>query len=451
MRRVLLIALLFLPSLAFAGKTYEYRLTNGLKLIVREDHRAPVVVSSVWYKAGGSYEHDGITGISHMLEHMMYKGTKRYGPGELVKIVSQNGGRQNAMTSADFTMYYQRLSANKLSISFQLEADRMRNLLLQKALFDKEQQVVMEERRMRVEDNPQGLTWERFNAAAFLNNPYHHPVVGWMTDIKHLSLKDLRKWYDTWYAPNNAVVIVVGDVNAAYVFNLAKKYFGPLKAGEVPQLKPRHEAPSLGQRAVTINVPAKLPWLVMGYNVPVLKTAEQQWKSYALDVLVGILSAGDSARFSRDLIREQQVAVSAFAQYGLYSLHSNVLVLGGIPAVNHSVTDLKNAFSKEMQRLQTTLVSSDELQRVKAQVIAQNVYQKDSMMRQAFDIGMPEMAGLSWRDSDAFVSRIETVTPEQIRQVAKEFLIPKQLTLGVLKPKPIPAPSGQATAARTQG
>lgn len=435
MYRILLIIILLIPSLAHASKVYENRLPNGLKLIVREDHRAPVVLVSVWYKVGGSYEHDGDTGVSHMLEHMMFKGTKRYGPGELVRIINQHGGRQNAMTSADFTMYYQKLSANNLPISFQLEADRMRNLVLNKKLFDKEQQVVMEERRMRVEDNPQGLTWERFNAAAFLNNPYHHPVVGWMSDIKYLSLQDLRNWYKTWYAPNNAIVVVVGDVKGAHVFNLAKKYFGPLKAGEIPRLKPRYEAPSLGRREVIVKAPAKLPWLVMGYNVPTLKTAEQQWKPYALEVLAGILDAGDSARFSKELIRKQQVAVSAGAQYDLYSLHGNVLALMGTPAVKHSVKDLKAAFLKEIRNLQTTLVSDEELQRIKAQVTAQNVYQKDSMMRQALDLGRPEVVGLSWRDSEAYVSRIKAVTPEQIRAVAREYLIPKQLTLAVLKPK----------------
>ncbi len=341
MLRFLLILLLFLPALAFAGNTYEYRLPNGLKLIVREDHRAPVLISSVWYKVGGSYEHDGITGISHMLEHMMFKGTRRFGPGQLVRIINENGGQQNAMTSRDFTMYYQRLSADKLSISFELEADRMMHLLLEKKAFNKEHQVVMEERRMRVDDNPQSLTWERFNAAAFVNNPYHQPVVGWMTDLKHLTLGDLQSWYDKWYAPNNAIVVVVGDVKAAYVYNLAKKYFGPLKAVNVPRLKPRNEIPSLGQRKVTVNAPAKLPWLILGYNVPVLKTSTAQWKPYALEMLTGILDAGNSARLSKDLIRKQQVAVSVGAQYSLYGLHSNVLLLEGTPSVNHTIAELK--------------------------------------------------------------------------------------------------------------
>lgn len=416
-----------------ATNTYEYRLQNGLKLIVREDHRAPVVVSSVWYKVGGSYEHDGITGVSHMLEHMMFKGTKRFGPGVLIKKVSDNGGQQNAMTSADYTMYYQELSADKLNLSFELEADRMRNLLLQQAQFDKEHQVVMEERRMRVDDNPQALTWERFNAAAFLNNPYHQPVIGWMTDIRHLTLADLKSWYTTWYAPNNAVVVVVGDVKHAQVFNLAKKYFGPVASSHIPKLKPREEVPSVGPKNVVVTVPAKVPWLVMGYNVPSLKTAKDQWKAYALYVLAAVLDAGNSGRLVSDLVRNKQIAVSVGSQYDLYSLHGNLLVLEGVPAAKHSNKELKNSLVKEIKHLQTTLVSKGELDRIKAQVIAHNVYRKDSMMRQAFEIGLPEVVGLSWRDSDAFVSRIKAVTPKQIQAVAKAYLQPQALTTAMLR------------------
>lgn len=425
-----------LSTIAFAaGNTYEYRLQNGLKLIVREDHRAPVVMSSVWYKVGGSYEHDGITGISHMLEHMMFKGTKRFGPGVLNKLINEKGGAQNAITSADFTMYYQKLSANDLQLSFELESDRMRNLVLEQSAYSKEHQVVMEERRMRIDDSPQALTWERFNAAAFLNNPYHHPVVGWMTDIKHLTLQDLTNWYQTWYSPNNATVIVVGDVKAAYVFNLAKKYFGPVKATEVPKLKPRENVPSIGPKKVIVNVSAKVPWFVMGFNVPVLKTAKDQWKAYALYVLVSILDSGTSGRLVNDLVRGNQIAVSVGSEYDLYSLHSNLLVLEGIPAANHSIYDLKKAFFDEITKLQKVQVTQAELERVKAQAIANNVYKKDSMMNEAFEIGYPEMSGLSWRDSDAFVSRIEAVTPEQIKEVANEFLLPKNVTFAILKPK----------------
>jgi zinc protease len=283
-------------------KTFVYKLDNGLQLIVRVDQRAPVVLSSVWYRVGGSYEHDGITGISHMLEHMMFKGTKKFGPGELIKIVSQNGGQQNAMTADDFTMYYQQFSADKLPISFKLEADRMRHLLLKAKSFAEEKKVVMEERRMRIDDNPQAVTWERFRAAAFINNPYHHPVAGWMTDIKHLTLNNLKNWYQKWYAPNNAVVIVVGKVDPQKVLALAKKYFGPLKPSQIIPPKPRTEVPTLGERVIHVSVPAKLPWLVMGYNVPTLVTAKPKWEAYALLVAGAILDSGNSSRFPRVLI-----------------------------------------------------------------------------------------------------------------------------------------------------
>jgi zinc protease len=436
MRWMIVLVFFCTPLVSFAIDTYEYRLQNGLKLVVREDHRAPTVVSSVWYKVGGSYEHDGLTGTSHMLEHMMFKGTKRFGPGQLNKIVNQNGGQQNAMTSQDFTAYYQELTADKLRVSFELEADRMKHLQLQQSSYDKEHQVVMEERRMRVDDNPQGLTWERFNAAAFLNSPYHHPVVGWMTDLRHLTLGDLKSWYHTWYAPNNATVVVVGDVKAAHVFNLAKKYFGPLKAVPTTTLKPRTETPSIGLRTVEVQAPAKLPWLVMGYNVPALKTTKDQWQAYALSVLAAVLSEGESARLSHDLVRGQRVAVDAGASYeGLYGLHSGLLVLEGTPTARHSVVALKAAFLKEISRLRDGWVGPAELKRVKAQVIASNVYKKDSMMRQMYDIALPEVVGLSWRDSRAFVSRIEAVTPQQIRQVAREFLTQSNLTIGDLMPK----------------
>ena len=193
--------------------------------------------------------------------------------------------------------------------------------------------------------------------------------------------------------------------------------------------------PSLGPRKTQVVIAAKVPWLVMGYNVPVLRTVDKQWKAYALYVLASVLEAGNSGRLDTDLVRGMQIAVSAGSQYGLYSLHGNLLVLDGTPSANHRIKDLKVAFLKQIKRLQTTLVSKAELQRIKAQVIAHNVYKKDSMMEQAFDIGVPEMAGLSWRDSDAFVSRIEAVTPQQIQAVAKQYLKTQALTTAVLRPQ----------------
>ncbi len=437
MRRILMVLMIImLPLLAQAKQmpTHEYHLANGLTLIVREDHRAPVVFSSVWYKVGGSYEHDGITGVSHVLEHMMFEGTHRFGRGQFMKIISNNGGQQNALTAYDFTAYYQKLSADKLWLSFELESDRMRNLLLTPQAFKKEVQVVMEERRLRVDDNPQSVTAERFNAAAYINAPYHHPIVGWMTDLKHLTVQDVKTWYRYWYAPNNAIVVVVGDVTPKEVLALAKKYFGPLKSEQLPKVKPRTEVAPLGTRTVVVKRPAKLPWLIMGYNVPVLTTAKQKWQAYALAVLSGVLDSGASARLNRDLIRGQQIAVSVDAGYNIYQRYNNRFTFSGVPAKQHTITELKAAFLAEIKRLQTTLVSQKELQRVKAQVIAENVYQKDSLMSQAMLIGMPEAVGLSWRDSDQFIRQINKVTPEQLQVVAKLYFKPKRLTVAILKP-----------------
>lgn len=434
MRCIIFIVLFIIPAFIFAEETHEYQLPNGLKLIVREDRRAPVVLSSVWYKVGGSYEHSGITGISHMLEHEMFLGTQRYKKGMFDKIVSENGGIQNAMTSSDFTLYYQQLAVGKLPISFELEADRMRGLLLQKKAFNKEKMVVMEERRMRINDNPQSLTWERFKAAAHVNNPYHHPVIGWMTDIQHCTIDDLRKWYRTWYAPNNAIVIVVGDVHPEQVYQLAKKYFGPLKQEKIPRLHPRTEVVSLGIRQVDVNLPAQLPWLVMGYNTPVLPTSKNRWEIYALDVAAYLLGGGDSSRFAKNLVRGRQIAVGAATQYNPFQLHNDLFVFAGIPTAGYSINQLKRAFLGQIKKLQTTLVDTQELERTKAQMIAGNIYDKDSIMNQAINLGVPEAIGLSWREGDRFVDHIKSVTPQQIQAVARKYLVPNRLTIAILHP-----------------
>jgi zinc protease len=430
---------LCMSSLTALGiNTTEYRLPNGLKILVREDHRSPVVLSSIWYKVGGSYEHDGMTGLSHMLEHMMFTGTKQFGPGVIDRLISQNGGVQNATTDNDYTVYYQQLTSDKLALSFQIESDRMKNLILAAPRFAREKKVVMEERRQRVDDNPQARTWERFNAAAHVNNPYHHMTVGWMNDIQNLTLDNLKDWYQDWYKPNNATLIVVGDVQPAAVFELAKKYFGPLSSSALPIVKPRKEIEPLGLRTVIVNGAAKLPWLVMGYNVPALGTLlpDQQWKAYALYVAAFILGGenSDSSRFSRDLIRGKEITVDASAQYEPYRKYDDLFVMMGTPAPGHQITELQQALQAQVDRLKTTLVSDDELNRVKTQIVAANIYEKDSLMNQAFDLGSPEVIGLTWKTADDFVKNIQTVTPLQIKAVAAEYLLPNRLTVGYLCP-----------------
>ncbi len=417
--------------------THEYKLDNGLKLIVREDHRAPVVISQVWYKIGSNYEHDGITGVSHALEHMMFKGTKMHPAGEFSRIIAENGGSENAFTGRDYTAYFQELEKSRLPVSFELEADRMRNLLLPPAEFAKEIKVVMEERRLRTEDDPQSLTYEQFLATAFLSSPNRIPVIGWMDDLKNLRVTDVRDWYQLWYAPNNATLVVVGDVQPDAVYALAKRYFGPLKAETLPPIKPRTEIPQTGERRIIVKVPAQLPYLIMGYKTPVLRTVSEPWEAYALDVLSGILDGGQSARLPSRLVRGAQVAAEVDAGYDLYDRLDNLFLLDGTPSQGHSVADLEKALRAEVQQLRETPVSSAELERVKAQVVANAVYQRDSIFYQAMQIGRVETVGLDWHVVDEYPDRIRAVTAAQVQQVAKKYLIDDHLTVAELVPLPI--------------
>ncbi len=433
---LLLCAGLFFPAFLWA-QVHEFRLDNGLKILVKEDHRAPVVVSQIWYKVGASYEHGGITGVSHVLEHMMFKGTEKHGPGEFSRIIAENGGRENAFTGRDYTAYFQQLEKSRLAISFEMEADRMRNLLLPPEEFTKEVKVVMEERRMRTEDNPHALAYEQLNATAFVNSPYHHPIIGWMEDLRSLEIDDLSLWYRRWYAPNNATLVVVGDVAPQEVHRLAKHYFGPLQPGELKPPKPRTEVPQRGLRRVTIRVPAELPYLIMGYKVPVLKTAGEEWEPYALEVLAGILDGGNSARLSRELVRGQQLAASAGAGYDLYAMRETLFLLDGTPAENRTIETLEKALRKEIERLKLEPIAPAELARVKAQVVAGKIYEQDSPFYQAMQMGTLETVGLGWQRMQEYSDRIQAITAEQLQKVARKYLIDERLTIAELVPLPL--------------
>ncbi|KAF0190628.1 MAG: peptidase M16 domain-containing protein [Gammaproteobacteria bacterium] len=416
---------------------HEFRLDNGLKLIVKEDHRAPVVVSQVWYKVGSSYEHDGVTGLSHVLEHMMFKGTKKYPAGEFSRIIAENGGSENAFTGRDYTAYYQQLEKSRLEVSFRMESDRMRNLLLKDDEVVKETNVVKEERRLRTDDQPKALTYEQFTSVAYLSSPYRIPVIGWMDDLDHLQIDDLRNWYQQWYAPNNAVLVVVGDVDPDAVLKLAKKYFGPLKPSKITPVKPRAEIEQKGERRITVKVPAELPYLMVGYKVPTLTTATADWEPYALDVLAAILDGGSSARFSKNLVRGTEVAANAGAGYSLDDRLQSLFLIDGTPAHGHTIAELEKGVYQQLDDLKTTLVSADELDRIKVQVVANEIYEQDSIFFQAMQIGTMETVGLDWRLLDQQVERIRAVTPEQVRDVARRYLVDTQRTVAILDPLPL--------------
>lgn len=442
--------LFFFPLYAFAQAVYPYRLDNGLTLLVKPDHRFPTVVSQVWYKVGSSYEHNGITGISHALEHMMFRGTKAYPSGKLSEIISEHGGIQNAFTDRDYTAYYQVLPADQLYISFQLEADRMQNLLLDKDLFTKEMKAIQEERRLRVDDVPEALMEEQFLASAYVSTPYHHPVIGWKSDLDHMTIDDLKSWYQHWYSPNNAILVVVGDVDPQKTFELAKQYFGKIPARPFTPLKPQKEIEPLGRKTVHVNVPAKLPSIVMGYPVPPLTTAKDPKTAYALLVLSQILSGGESSRLEKEMVRQKQIATAVQGSYDLYQRRNGLFILYGIPAQGYNVQDIKQHFLKHIEDLQQNLVDPKELERVKALTIAGDIFKKDSMQEQAMEIGVLESVGLSFKQADDYVKQIESITPEDIRQAAKTYLKPDRMTIGILNPLPIAPQSIPKTTPSTQ-
>lgn len=420
-----------------AERTFEHTLDNGMKIIVREDHRAPVMVSQVWYRVGSSYEHAGVTGVSHVLEHLMFKGTPKVPSGEFSKLISQYGGSENAFTSYDYTGYYQIMSANNLPLSLELEADRMTNAIMPDDEFAKEIMVVKEERRLRTDDKPNSVAYERFMAAAYLSSGYHNPVIGWMHDLDNMTAQDARDWYKKWYVPNNAILVVVGDVKSTEVFELAAQYFGPIPKGTTPKRPLNKEVTGLGERRLSVDIPAQVPALYIGYNTPGINTAENPTDIYALRMLAGVLDGGYSARIETEMVRNQRITTSAGAGYGGFSLGDTLFYLSGVPAEGHTIAQLETAFEEQIDRLQTELAEPEELERVKAQIISGLVYQQDSISSQANQIGRMESIGRSWKEADEMLDKLSAVTPEQIQAVARKYLIDANKTVTILNPQPL--------------
>jgi len=428
-------------TVSAAERTYEFKLDNGLKLIVQEDHRAPVAVVQIWYKIGSFAEYDGITGISHALEHMMFKGTEKVPPGRFSEIVAARGGNENAFTSTDYTAYFQTWSAENVALSFELEADRMRNLLLTDDDFSKEIRVVLEERRMRTDDKPTALLGEAARAAALQTSPYRQPVIGWAADIEGMKVEDLRSWYQRWYAPDNATVVVVGDVEPAKILELARQYFGPIPKQNVEPPRARPEVPQHGTKTLMMeSEKTRVPLLYMAYKSPVLTEALEagsdieEWEIYALDVLAETLDGGPSARLPRRLVREAAIAADVNVDYSSTDRLSNLFSFSAAPTGDHTLEELEQGIFEQIALLQTEPPSDAELERIKTRVVADNIYQRDSMFYQGMIIGTLESVGLDWRLNEQYVDKIKAVTPEQVRAVAKKYLIPEHLTIAKLVP-----------------
>ena len=434
---ILAVLAVSLVTLAQANP-YERMLQNGFKVIVKEDRRAPTAVHMVWYRAGSLDEVEGQSGVAHVLEHMMFKGTPNYGPGEFNRRVAAVGGRDNAFTSRDYTAYFQQVPKDKLEDVIKLEADRMWHLTLDEKEFAQEIKVVMEERRLRTEDQPGSLLNEQLHAVAFQSHPYRRPVIGWMNDLENMSVEDAKDWYNTWYVPNNATMVVVGDVDHQQVFNWAEKNYGGMPPGVLPKRKPREEPVQQGVRRLVVKAPADLPQITLAFKVPAVRDLAKDDDAFALDVLTSVLSGHDAARFPRVLVKETRLAVSADAGYDGIGRGPGLFYLSGSPSAGKTVAELESAMRAEVARVAREGVGEAELARARAQLVASEVFKRDSMFAQAMEMGQMETIGFSWQDSDRMIDRLKAVTAEQVKAVAGKYFGDEGLTVAVLDPQPMP-------------
>jgi len=416
---------------ALADHVSEVTLANGLKVILLENHKAPLVTFQVWYRVGSRDEESGKTGLSHMLEHMMFKGTAKVGPEEFSRIIAQNGGDDNAFTSTDFTAYFENMSADRVKIPIGLESDRMRGLLLREEDFKTERSVVMEERRMRTEDSPKAVLSEQLAAIAFQIQPYHWPVIGWMQDIARYTVGDLKKHYKTYYVPANAFIVLAGDFKKEAVLPMIEEAFGSTPAGTAPVQWQDKEEPQLGERRIVVRKEAQLASIEKAYHVPNLKEPD----SYVLEVIAALLSAGESSRLNQTLVRDKQLALSVSADNELVSRDPNLFSVSADVLPGKTADVVEKALLAEIKLLQEAPVGDRELEKAKNQLEAGFTFAQDSIFAQAMLIATYEIAS-SWRDADTYVPAIRAVSPADVKRVAQKYLVPENCVTARLDPIP---------------
>ncbi len=423
------VCLLLLPLQVFAGEAREYTLPNGLKVLMVEDHKSPLAVFQIWYRAGSRNEHSGKTGLSHLMEHMAFKGTPKFGSKVLSRTVQRTGGSDNAFTTKDYTVYFQKLPSGKIGLSIEFESDRMLNLLLDEKEFLAERAVVMEERRLRYEDDPQSSLYEEVVSAAFRVHPYHFPVIGWMQDLQGMEKEDLLDYYGKHYSPDNAVVIIAGDINPDELIEEIKAGFGGLKPGLQGKAHVSEEPPQRGEKRVYLKREAELPYVVVAYHTPSIPHED----AYALDVLSTVLSGGKSSRLYKSLVYERKIALDAFADYSGLSSDPFLFILGGTPAPGRDPALLEQALYEEVARLKGALTDF-ELDKAKNQIEASFIMGQDSVFYQAQLLGMFEMTG-GWRLRDSYIENIRKVSAGDIQRVINKYFGEENRTVGVLVPE----------------
>lgn len=428
----LTIALQFLSlqtTQAQPSKVQEVMLDNGLKVLLLENHKSPAVTFQVWYRVGSRNEQDGKSGLSHFLEHMMFKGTPDVGPEEHMRIIAKNGGRSNAFTMQDATVYFATMSREKIGVAIELEADRMANALLDGNYFDAEKKVVLEERRLRTEDNPASSLDEITTAVAYTVHPYRRPVIGWMGDIKNMTREDLKRHYRVYYAPNNAFLVVVGDFVSKEILTKIKTAFGKIPRGsDIPKVKIK-EVPQRGERRVNLKKEAELPLLLIYYHVPNLSSPD----SFALDLLTVILASGRSSRLHQDLVYRRRLARKVDADYSRLSVDPPIFSISAQAMPRKDSTEMERAIDHLLEQIRSKPVTDRELQKAKNQVESSFIFSQDSIFGQAMRIGRYEIAA-RWRLKDRYLAGIRKLTAAELLRVAKKYLDPDRRTVGVLIP-----------------
>jgi zinc protease len=428
------LAFILIPLLASAY-VKEYTLNNGLKVLIIEDDTVPLATFQIWYRMGSIDDPAGKTGISHFLEHMMFKGTHKHLPTEFSRIIQRNGGVTNAFITKDHTVYFQTLPSDRIGLSIKLESDRMTNLILDPVEVESERNVIKEERRLLVDDDPQSLLFENLLAAAFKAHPYRQPILGWMSDIAAITREDLYEHYRTFKSPDNAFIVIAGDVKAEDIMPEIKKAFGSIPANgkKIPRIKTEEPLQS-GERRIYLKKEAELPYILKAYHVPnFLDEYGLNKDIFALDVLASILSSGRSSRLHKSIVHEKRLALNAFAHYNGLRRDPFPIIFGGTAAPGRDIEELERAINEEIERIKTEPPSEREVQKAKNQVETSFVFAQDSNHSKALYTGMFEMLG-SWRLMDKYLEGIRNVTPEDVQAVVKKYLIDDNKTVGILIP-----------------
>lgn len=422
------IALILIPISAVAG-VREYMLDNGLKVLIIEDHKVPLATFQIWYRIGSREETSGKTGLSHLLEHMMFKGTPRYGSKVFSKIIQRNGGVDNAMTSRDYTMYFQTMSSDRIGLSVELESDRMTNLILDEKEVLSERDVVKEERRMRYDNDPQNALFETLMANAFMAHPYRRPVIGWMQDISEIRRDDLYKHYKANYSPNNAFIVIAGDVDPEEILKKIKTGFGGINKTILPDRNITEEPEQSGEKRFYLKKEAEISSVIMGHHTPRFPHED----SFALDVLSSILSGGKSSRLYRSLVYDKKIALEAGADYDGMHIDPLLFFFWVNAAPEKDINEAEKALLSEISNIKDTPPTEREVQKAKNQIEASFIFSQDSLYRQAMNIGRFEILG-GWRLMEDYLDGIRKVTPADVRRVAQKYLTEDNRTVGVLVP-----------------